>query len=361
MTPSTIAPATSVAITGAGGGLGRRVLARLEDAADVERVVVLGEAPSRDGAKPASSKVEVQRADLLRDDLASKLTGVNVLIHLAMSEHTELDEPRARKTNIGGTSRLLDAAAEAGVTSVIGMSSAMVYGAWPANPVPLTEEAPVRPNPDFAYAIHRAEMEELMEKWAAADEQRSAAVLRPTMALAEDDASFVARALASAAALAVEGTNPPTQFLSLDDLASAVEVLRRGRLSGHYNVAPDGWISSDTVRALTGSPPRVDVPGTVAARLARWSWRFRRGPIPPGLLPYTTFPWVVANDRLRATGWAPTSTNEEAYVAGTEGSWWSMLSPQRRQELALSAAGASITAVGATAAVITRRILRSRR
>jgi len=347
---------TSVALTGAAGGLGRRLLALLEDAADVDRVLALGETVSA-----AGSKVVGRRVDLLRDELAGELEGIDVLIHLAMSERTELDEPRARKTNIGGTTRLLEAATTAGVRSVIGMSSAMVYGAWPANPVPLTEEAPVNPNPEFAYAVHRAEMEQLVVEWAAADEHRCAALLRPTVALAEDDASFVARALAAAAALAVEGTNPPAQFLSLDDLASAVEVIRRDRLTGYFNVAPDGWISSDTVRALTGSPPRVDVPGTVAARLARWSWTFRRGPIPPGLLPYTTFPWVVANDRLRAAGWAPTSTNEEAYVAGTEGSWWSMLSPKRRQELALGAAGTSIAAVATTAAVITRKVLRSRR
>jgi len=351
---------TAVAITGAAGGIGRRVVALLEDATDVDRIVVLGEGAGRTGGK-SESKATVRRVDLLRDDLVVELADIDVVIHLAMSDQTEVDEPRARKTNIGGTSRLLDAAAEAGVRSVIGMSSAMVYGARPDNPVPLTEEAPVQPNPEFAYAIHRAEMEQLIESWAAAQPDRAAALLRPTMALAEDDASFVARALASAVALAVEGANPPTQFLSLDDLASAVEVIRRNGLTGYYNVAPDGWITSDTVRALTGSPPRVDVPGTVAARLARWSWTFRRGPIPPGLLPYTMFPWVVANDRLRATGWVPTSTNEEAYVAGTEGSWWSMMSPKRRQELALSAAGASITVIGAAAAAITRRVLRTRR
>jgi nucleoside-diphosphate-sugar epimerase len=347
---------TAVAITGATGGLGRRVLAQLEDASDVDRVVVLGDGPGRPGPKTT-----VRRLDLLRDDAAAELADVDVIIHLAMSDRTESDEPLARRLNIGGTERLLQAATTAAVSSVIGMSSAMVYGAWPANPVPLTEEAPVEPNPEFAYAVQRAEMEQLIESWGSSETERIVAVLRPTTVLAEDDASFLARAVASAAAVAVEGTNPPIQFLSLDDLASAVEVVRRGRLSGRYNVAPDGWISSDTVRALTGSPPRVDVPGTVAARLARWSWTFRRGPIPPGLLPYTTFAWVVANDRLRAAGWVPTSTNEEAYVAGTEGSWWSMLSPKRRQELALGAAGASITAVGTTAALVTRHILRARR
>jgi nucleoside-diphosphate-sugar epimerase len=347
---------TTVAVTGAAGAVGRRLLDRLEDDPDVERVVALDVAPM-----PNHGKISPRRIDLLSGDLRAELAGVDVLVHLAVSTRTELDEPRARRVNINGTQRLLAAATVAEVRSLIGMSSAMVYGAWPANPVPLTEEAMVRPNPEFAYAVHRAEMETLIDDWGAADSGRSAALMRPTVALAEDDASFVARALASAAAVAVEGNNPPAQFLTLDDLADAVNVVRKGELTGPFNVAPDGWISTETVRALTGSPPRFQVPGSVAERMASLSWRFRRGPVPPGLLPYTMFPWVVANDRLRAAGWAPTSTNEEAYVAGTEGSWWSMMSPKRRQELALGAAGASLTALGTAAAIVSRRVLRARR
>jgi hypothetical protein len=30
-------------------------------------------------------------------------------------------------------------------------------------------------------------------------------------------------------------------------------------------------------------------------------------------------------------------TNEQAYVEGTEGKWWTMVSPKRRQEIALGA------------------------
>ena len=54
-------------------------------------------------------------------------------------------------------------------------------------------------------------------------------------------------------------------------------------------------------------------------------WRFQRGPIPPGMLPYTTCPWVVSNDRMRAVGWRPTHTNEQAYVNGTEAGRTAML------------------------------------
>ena len=75
-------------------------------------------------------------------------------------------------------------------------------------------------------------------------------------------------------------------------------------------------------------------------------WRFQRGPIPPGLRSYTRWPWLVANDRLKAEGWLPTVTNEQAYVEGTEAKWWTMVSPKRRQEVALGGLVIGVLAVG---------------
>ena len=57
--------------------------------------------------------------------------------------------------------RVLDAAAAAGRAHVVVLSSATVYGAWPTNPVPLTEDAPLRPNPGCAFAVQKAEIERL--------------------------------------------------------------------------------------------------------------------------------------------------------------------------------------------------------
>ena len=48
---------------------------------------------------------------------------------------------------------------------------------------------------------------------------------------------------------------------------------------------------------------------------------------PPGVVAYRVNPWVVANDRLKAAGWAPDHTNEEAYVLGDRPAGWASLSP----------------------------------
>ncbi len=90
-------------------------------------------------------------------------------------------------------------------------------------------------------------------------------------------------------------------------------------------------------RALTGDRLRFPLPERVREVVGALRWRFQRGPIPPGLGPYTREPWVVANDKLRSAGWTPTVTNEQTYVEGTESRWWTMVTPKRRQELSLGA------------------------
>ncbi len=348
-----------VAVTGAAGHLGRRVVAAALADPDVERVVgldVVRVAPSHDARwAPAS-------VDLAADDLGPVLDGVDTVVHLAFSSRTETDEPGARRSNVDGTRRLLDVLDAVDARQVIGLSHATVYGAWPNNPLPLTEEAPLRPNPEFAYAVQKAQIELAIDQWGQAATGRTTAALRPCPALAEGETSWLAGVFAGGAGLlrTVDG-DPPAQFVHLDDLAAAVDLVRRQRLVGPYNVAPDGWVPGEDVRALAGATPRPRLPGPVAAQLAEWSWQLTRGPIPPGLFAYTRYPWVVANDRLKRAGWRAANTNAEAYVAGTEGSRWSMLSPRRRQELALGVVGAGVAgAVGGSAALV-RRSLRRRR
>ena len=96
--------------------------------------------------------------------------------------------------------------------------------------------------------------------------------------------------------------------------------------------------------------PRLKLPDRVSEAITGLRWRFQRGPIPPGLRSYTRSPWLVANDRLKAVGWRPTVTNEQAYVEGTEAKWWTMVSPKRRQELSLG--GLAVVVLGITLAVL---------
>lgn len=337
-----------VVVTAADTALGRAVTARL---ADLD-VVAIGDRPG----------AGIGGADLVHDDLGPLLAGATTVVHLGsvFGAAQEEDEQVERADDVTGAQRLLDAAGEAGVEHVVLLSSATVYGAWANNTVPLTEGATLRPSPDLAFAVQRAEIERRLAEWRAAHPSATATVLRPAPVVGGDDRSdWLARALHAARRVAdIEG-DPPSQFLHVDDLALAVEVAVRRRVDGARNVAPDGWLRGAEYTALDAGTPKVRVPASVGDRVSRLRWRLRLAPTPPGLVPYARHPWVVANDRLRAEGWEPEHANEEAFVAGTPATALATLSPRRRQEIALGVSGGALAAVvGGVAVWAVRRARR---
>jgi nucleoside-diphosphate-sugar epimerase len=347
---------TTVVVTGVASALGLRVCALVAADPSVDRVLALDlRSP---GEVPAG--VEVRAVDLATAELKPFLEGAEAVIHLASVFGPSMDGPEIEAgVQVAMARRVLDAAGDASVPAVVIGSSATVYGAWGNNPVPITEDAPTRPCPDLTYAVHEGEVERLALEWREEHPDATVCLLRPCPVVGDGSAGWLARALDRASTLvAASADDPPMQYLHLDDLASAVNVARRHRLDGPVNVAPDGWLTGTERRALDPAP-RLRLPDRLVSEVASWRWRLRLAPIPPGLLAYVRHPWVVANDRLRAAGWAPTFSNEEAYVAGHDAGPIEKLSPRRRQELALGAAAGVVVAAGIGGVAAIRRARRS--
>lgn len=338
----TDAPSTRVlrvALTGAESPLGQRVIRQLGEAGAVIDVLDL------DDLILGGEVIAADRAD--------------VVVDLGSSDY----DARAaqRESSTWFTTATLAAADAVRADHVVFVSSAMVYGASANNAVPLTEEAVLRPDVEFVFARQLASAEELVEQWRLATGDRSTTVLRPAIGVAADGSSRLATAYVSGLGRRLAEDDPPSQFLHLDDLASAIAAAVDQRLDGVFNVAPDGWVAGERVRALSGERPHLPLPDRAAEVVSRLRWRFQRGPIPPGLRSYTLESWVVANGRLRTSGWQPTVTNEQAYVESTESRWWTMISPKRRQELTLGG-GVLGALLGVLAlGVLGRRWHRSRR
>jgi len=342
-----------VVVTGAAGPLGRRACELAAADPDVSRVVALDRRP----LAALATGCERHQVDLATADLKPIFEGADVVVHLAQSDHPGRGDAAASVTGDGQLAhRVLDAASAVGATHVVLLSSATAYGAWANNPVPLTEDAPLRPNPGVAMASEKAEVERAAADWRDDHPGATVTILRPTVTVAAEGNGWLARALTRSSAVPVTEDEPPAQFLDVADLATAVDLARRARLDGPRNVAPDGWISGDMARELAGGAPRVRLPERVAVRIAGLRWRWGMAPTPPELLPYTVHPWVVANDRLRADGWRPASSSEEAYVASHRAGRWATITPQRRQELALGVTGVVLAgAVVGVVALIRRR------
>ena len=247
-------------------------------------------------------------ADIGDADLKRSLAGADVLVHLAAG-------PTHRSSRPGGCSR---PPSDAAVARLVVVSSALVYGAWPTNPVPLTDDAALRPNPDFLPAVALGEVERLVGEWADAHPSATVAVLRPARARRRGRPRAGWRdMLASVRGVPVGEDDPPCQFVHLDDVAVGGGGRRRARLDGAANVAPDGWISRRGAPRPSPAGPGPRSRSTSAERLTSWRWRAGISPTPPGILPVDRAP--VGGGRrpaaLAGLGGRRTS-NEEAFVAG---------------------------------------------
>jgi len=307
----------------------------------------------RIGQPDGSLGADTKTVDLATEDLATVFAGAAAIVHLASSSGPESADQVSADLEVAIFRRVLDAASLVGAHHVVVLSTAMVYGAWHSNPVPLTEDSSVRPNPDFVWAAVKANIEQMATEWSRSNPRAGAAILRPTAVVSNDDLGQLARVLHSARrGVAAEG-DPPVQYLHVDDLASAVAVVVTSSFDGVANVAPDGWIPPDALHELEGPSPRIRVPQWAARALTSVRWRLGVSPTPPGVVPYTSSSWVVSNDRIRALGWSPDHSNEEAWVMSHEAGPLDRMPAKRRQELALAAVVAAVVAaVAAVAAII---------
>lgn len=335
----------AVAVTGVSGLVGQRLLPRL--AADgVERLVGLDVREPRRRVHG----LRFHRVDIAGAELKPLLEDVDVLVHLATVVDPVLDEALMARVNIDGTRGVLDAAAAVGVRKIVQVSPSSVYGAWANNPVPLTEDAPLRPNPGFSPAVHAAEVERLLGEWSDSHPSVTVTTLRAAPVLGPGAERLASRLLLGRPPLRVRGAAPPRQALHVDDLVSALALVVARDLPGVFNAAADGSLSHDDVRSLLPRTLVPPLPAELLERVLRRLWSTGLGDVPPGVVPYLVQPWVIANDRLEAAGWRPRHTNEEAILEGLDA-----LPPRPSAARYAALAGVAVGFGGLAGVVLRRR------
>ncbi|MBY5164329.1 NAD-dependent epimerase/dehydratase family protein [Salsipaludibacter albus] len=292
----------TIAITGISGLVGRHVQERLVESG--HRVVGIDTR-----APETTTGLVFREADVRsRPDVERALADVDAVVHLVFVDPVEGDPDRS--VNVGGSQVVVDAAVAAGVSTLVLVSSAMVYGAFPDNPVPLDESAPLRAGDDFPMAAHKRLVEEYLAE-TAPDGMRTV-VLRPAMVVGADADILLTRALQGTRLLTVRGHRPPMQFVHVDDLAAAVVLaLEDDGLRGAYNVGSEGWLSFDEAREMLGRRA-IEVPEEVAFTGTDRAYALGLSRLPASALPWIMHPWVVDPSRLVAAGWRPRMSNRDA-------------------------------------------------
>jgi UDP-glucose 4-epimerase len=301
-------------ITGGSGYIGTRLVQHLSQRAETERIVVADLAPPRGGYRPKTSFERLDVRDREGVRLVVERARADALVHLAFILNPVHDERLMYEVDVNGTQNVLDAASAAGVQQVLVTSSTSAYGAFPDNPVPLTEEDPVRGVAGFSYARDKAEADRICQLWAAQHPERVMTIVRPCIVMGPNVDNYLVR-LWTKQPFQVDLGNLdlPIQFVHEDDLAEAIRRLLEGRHAGAFNVTGDGLMTYRECGKLAGLKVRR-LPLPVARTLSRATWRLRAAEAPPGQIEFALYPWVASNEKLKRTlGWTPAHTSREVF------------------------------------------------
>jgi len=344
-----------VAVTGAARGLGHALAVTLAASARVRRVIAI------DDHRGEATGVTWRVVDVRDPALASRLAEVDVLVHTDLDLDPESDRSARRAFNVRGAQTVLTAAAAGRVSRVILITSAMVYGASPDNPVPLPESAPLAADQDGSLVGDLLEIEDLAHRAPRTNPGTQITVVRPAALVGPAVDTFVTRHFEAPRLLTVKGSAPRWQFCHIDDLVSALELAVAGEVTGAFAVGCDGWLEQDQVEDLSGLR-KIELPPGLTFGTAQRLHRVGITPAPATDLRYVVYPWVVDCTTLRAAGWQPGYDNEEALAELLEQRTGHHAVAGRRlagKEATITAAGATVAVIG-TAAIV-RRARRRRR
>jgi UDP-glucose 4-epimerase len=298
--------AKTVAVTGVAGYWGSRVARRLLDEPGYR---VLG----LDTHQPAATidGLDFILADLRNPALSDlfRAERVSAVCHLKLREVVEADDA-TYDSNVGGTEKLLHAAAAGGVERLVLKSSATVYGANPSNSAFLDESHLLRGGRRYAYNRHLVEMENALAAFGRNHDTPALTVLRFANIVGPTADAPLARYLRQQWAVRPLGYDPQLQVIHEDDVIEALAHVLINGGDGVFNVAAEGLLPLNRLYALTRT-----LPLPVLTRLADWglSRADELRAYLPLELDYLRYRWVADLTRMREElGFAPRLTAEEA-------------------------------------------------
>jgi UDP-glucose 4-epimerase len=303
-------------ITGGSGYIGNR-LAEVLSAREQTELIVNVDVNPPPAVLPKTQfvKGDVRHAPAMRDLLANH--EIDSLVHLAFLLNPIRDEAMMYDVDVNGTEAVLRAASEAGTKHVMVTTSAVAYGAWPDNPVPIPEDWPVRGVKDFSYARDKTEADRLCQLWAERHGDRVMTIVRPSIVFGPGVENFIIHSWTKAVFMPlVEGSDYQLQLVHNDDCAEALILLLDKRAEGAFNLAADGLMPvEETARMVGLRTRRMSYEAT--RRIAEMAWRMHVPGIeaPPGYVEFATHPWVVSNEKLKALGWEPKYDTRQTFEA----------------------------------------------
>ncbi len=335
-------------MTGATGNIGTATVRALAAAPEVAAITGIERRPA--GVPPP--KTEYVAADVARDDLTPLLRDADTVVHLAW-----LFQPTHRpdvtwEANVLGSLRLFEAAAAAGVSTLVVASSVGAYSPA-ADDSPVSEDWPTHGWPGAAYPREKAYVERCLDSFERAHPEIRVVRVRPGFVFQRAASTeqrrlfagpFVPGSLVRPGLVHFLPDIPGLRFqvVHANDLADAMRRCVLRPVSGAFNIAADPPVDPRLLARLLRAR-LVPVPAGLLKPALTAAWRMHLLPATPGL--FETVLRLPTMDTARARSeldwrpdWSAAETMEE-FLRGLrhgEGADTPPLAPDehRRHEIA---------------------------
>ena len=323
-----------VAITGATGNVGTRLVDRLLAEPSVTEVVGIA---SRLPSVPQRDRVRYVKVDLGAADagtrLAASLSGVDAVVHLAWLLQPSREPEVMERVNIGGTRAVLDAVVSARVGALVHASSVGAYSPQPKTPA-VKEDAPTEGIETSSYSRHKARAERMIEAFTAEHPDVRVVQIRPALVLQRSASTEQARyflgrlvphRIVNRRLLTAVGVLPlpdafTTQVVHAADIADLfARAVLDPRARGTYNGAAEPVLDPPTIAAALGVR-RVRIPLAPVRVLADATWHARIQPTDPGWVDIASQTPLMDSSRARdELGWRPTHDARATLLEALDG------------------------------------------
>ena len=307
----------NVFITGAGGYIGSLTVASLADnRGRVNRIIAADIRQVPEDRRVAG--VEYVTADIRAPELGKlfREQQVKVVVHLAavVNPGKNPDRDFLHAVEVEGTRNVLQACLSAGVRKFIYTSSGAAYGYYSDNPEWLTEDDPIRGNPEFPYSHHKRQVEEILADHRQAHPELKQLIFRCCTILGATAKNQITDLFDGKRVLGLTGCEIPFVLIwDMDVVGAILKGILEEDSTGIYNVAGDGILTMKEMASLLGKPYVAVPPGLIKGAL--WVMKKLRvtqyGPEQVNFLRYRP---VLSNRRLKEVfGFRPQKTTREVF------------------------------------------------
>ncbi len=282
----------TVLVTGIAGGLSQRVAETL-----VERgVEVVGVDYRAPGPMPERlSKMTVHRASYNKTAIEDvfRWHRFDAVLHLGRVGNLKEDLGKRFDLNVMGSQKLMNLCIQHGVKNLVVLSTFHIYGAHPANHVPISEEDPIHAGTDFPQIADAIQLDNMASMWVYKHPEVRTVVLRPTNVVGPTVQNTMSKFLRLPVVPHIIGFNPMTQFVHEQDLSDAIVAAHDGDQRGVFNIAGPGVLPWRTALELADAKT-FPLPELIAAGYMTFAG------FPRYLINFYKYPCVITDEAFRS-------------------------------------------------------------